>query len=309
MQKIYLFKKYYIVSIGFLLCNYYAQAQNKFPSTGSAGIGTTTPNASSILDMVSTTKGMLVPRMTKNQRDAIATPATGLLIYATNGVPGFYYYTGTAWQAITPKAGWLLTGNAGTNPATNFIGTTDAQPLIFKVNNQKAGYLGTTTNTAFGYQTLNATSGLYNTASGFQALYANTTGHDNTANGFWSLVLNTTGYYNTAIGGYSLYANSDGIGNTANGISALRFNTHGNDNTALGANTLFNNTTGYSNVAVGTNSLFNNTSGSNLVAVGDSALYNQNGGFGYNTAVGSKALYNNTQGTGNTANGSLNFIQ
>src|SRR5580765_4578658 len=99
-------------------------AQNIFPSTGSAGIGTTTPNASSILDIVSTTKGILIPRMTITQRNAIKTPATGLLIYQTNNAPGFYYYTGTVWKAITPKAGWFLTGNAGTDPATNFIGTT-----------------------------------------------------------------------------------------------------------------------------------------------------------------------------------------
>ena len=100
--------------------------------------------------------------MTKTQRDAIATPATGLLIYQTNSTPGFYYYNGTVWKAVTPKAGWSLTGNAGTDPTTNFIGTTDAQPLVFKVNNQKAGYLDNLNgNTAFGYQTLNAnTSGL-----------------------------------------------------------------------------------------------------------------------------------------------------
>ncbi len=323
MKKLYILKQNFVLSTALLFFTQYIQAQNIFPSTGSAGIGTTTPNASSILDMVSTSKGILVPRMTKNQRDAIATPAPGLLIYQTNSTPGFYYYTGTAWKAITPKVGWSLTGNAATDPATNFIGTTDAQPLIFKINNQKAGYLGTssTTNTAFGYQTLNAnTSGVSNTANGFQALYANagasynsaygvqalytnTSGHDNTANGFWSLFSNTIGYYNTATGGYALYANSDGIGNTANGISSLRFNTHGSNNTGTGANTLFYNTTGYSNVAVGSNALFNNTVGHNNVAVGDSVLYHQNNGEGYNTAIGSKALYSNTTGDINTATG------
>jgi hypothetical protein len=289
MKKKYSFQKWVAICICTLLFNNYIQAQNIFPSTGAAGIGTTSPDASSILDMVSTSKGMLVPRMTKNQRDAIATPATGLLIYVTNGIPGFYYYNGTAWTTVTPKAGWLLTGNAGTNPAINFIGTADAQPLVFKVNSQKAGYLGTnsTGNTAFGYQTL----------------YSNITGVDNTANGLWSLLSNTVGYYNTATGGFSLFTNSDGVSNTANGISALRFNTHGSDNTALGANTLFNNTTGYSNVAVGSNALFNNTTGYNNVAVGDSALYNQHEGDGNNTAIGSKALYSNTLGDQNIANG------
>src|SRR5215467_3925991 len=100
---------------------------NTFPSTGAAGIGTLTPNASSLLEINSTTKGLLISRMTKTQRDAIVSPATGLLIYQTNSTLGFYYYNGTEWTAVTQKSkGWSLTGNSGTNPSTNFIGTTDA---------------------------------------------------------------------------------------------------------------------------------------------------------------------------------------
>jgi hypothetical protein len=53
---------------------------NTYPLTGSAGLGTTTPTASALLDMTSTSQGLLAPRMTKAQRDAIASPATGLLI-------------------------------------------------------------------------------------------------------------------------------------------------------------------------------------------------------------------------------------
>jgi hypothetical protein len=295
MKKIYLLKQCFAISIGLLFFNCYAHAQtNTFPSTGSAGIGTTSPVTSSILEMVSTSQGMLVPRMTKVQRDAIYKPEIGLLLYQTNSTPGFYYYTGTAWAAVTPKAkGWSLTGNSGTTPATNFIGTTDVQPLIFKVNNQKAGSLDyLNANTGFGYQTLNA----------------NTSGSLNTANGYSALSLNTTGYYNAATGGYALQNNIGGIANTGNGISALRNNTNGSDNTAAGANALFYNTTGYSNVAIGTNSLFNNTTNTNLVAIGDSALFNNNGSAAFfqairNTAIGSKALYSNTIGSYNTANG------
>jgi hypothetical protein len=52
------------------------------------GIGTTTPAASALLDVSSTTKGILPPRMTTTQRDAIASPAAGLIIFntTTNGV-------------------------------------------------------------------------------------------------------------------------------------------------------------------------------------------------------------------------------
>lgn len=73
------------------------------------GIGTVTPNASSVLDIVSTTKGMLAPRMTTAQRIAITTPADGLLVYDTN-LKSFYYYSATAWVAI----------NAGGTTRLNF---------------------------------------------------------------------------------------------------------------------------------------------------------------------------------------------
>src|SRR5262249_20582607 len=83
-----------------------AEAQtNTFPTSGSAGIGTTSPNASSLLEVKSTTKGVLISRMTKAQRDAIVTPATGLLIYQTNSTPGFYYWNGTAWTAVASSSG------------------------------------------------------------------------------------------------------------------------------------------------------------------------------------------------------------
>ncbi|MCB4808287.1 hypothetical protein LG651_08485 [Tamlana sp. 62-3] len=59
------------------------------------GIGTTTPDASSILDIESTTQGVLTPRMTTAQRLAIATPAEGLLVFDTNE-DAFYYYDATA---------------------------------------------------------------------------------------------------------------------------------------------------------------------------------------------------------------------
>jgi hypothetical protein len=71
------------------------------------------PDASSMLDVSSTSKGFLTPRMTLIQRDAIASPATGLLIYQTDNTPGFYYFNGTSWvQSIGPAG---PTGAAGTN--------------------------------------------------------------------------------------------------------------------------------------------------------------------------------------------------
>ncbi|MCS7074866.1 MAG: hypothetical protein NZ108_10410, partial [Bacteroidia bacterium] len=105
------------------------QAQN-------VGIGTATPDASSLLDLTSTTRGLLTPRMTAAQRTAITSPATGLLVYQTDGTPGFYYYDGSTWVLIsTTSSGWSITGNSGTNPATNFIGTIDANDFVVRTNN------------------------------------------------------------------------------------------------------------------------------------------------------------------------------
>src|SRR3982750_1267862 len=111
---------------------------NVFPSTGAAGIGTTSPNTSSLLEIKSTNKGFLAPRMTKAQRDAIASPATGLLIFQTNSTPGFYYYDGSAWTAVSSAAtanAWSLTGNAGTTSA-NYLGTSDKKNFVLKTNKQ-----------------------------------------------------------------------------------------------------------------------------------------------------------------------------
>jgi hypothetical protein len=69
-------------------------------SIAQVGIGTNTPAASAQLDVSSTERGFLPPRMTSAQRDLIATPATGLLIFQTDNTPGYYFYNGTAWAAL-----------------------------------------------------------------------------------------------------------------------------------------------------------------------------------------------------------------
>ena len=70
------------------------------------GIGTTTPAPSAALEVTSSTnnKGVLIPRITATQKDAISSPAQGLLIYQTTAPIGFYYYIGTAWKLIANQA-------------------------------------------------------------------------------------------------------------------------------------------------------------------------------------------------------------
>jgi hypothetical protein len=53
-----------------------------------------------MLDIKSTESGLLIPRMTESQRNNINSPATGLIIYQTDGTAGFYYYNGSAWTAV-----------------------------------------------------------------------------------------------------------------------------------------------------------------------------------------------------------------
>jgi hypothetical protein len=180
---------FFAILISTVICN----AQNTFPSSGSVGIGTTAPNASSILEVKSTTKGMLTPRMTKSQRDAIATPATGLLIYQTDQTPGFYFYNGTAWTASISAAG-ISTGRVPRSNGTalvtgaiydngNYIGvgvtqnsryrilsrtsTSGELEIIGKsaVRGESNGYSGLTNNIyATGYLGVKSPSGIYSGA-------------------------------------------------------------------------------------------------------------------------------------------------
>lgn len=64
------------------------------------GIGTDNPNNAAALDIVSTTKGVLISRMSENQRVAISSPVTGLLVYQSNSTAGFYYYNGSQWLRL-----------------------------------------------------------------------------------------------------------------------------------------------------------------------------------------------------------------
>ncbi len=69
-------------------------------------------DGSAMLDVTSTDKGFLPPRVTQTQRDGISSPATGLLIYQTNETSGYYYYTGTDWIGITGTGAGAISASA-----------------------------------------------------------------------------------------------------------------------------------------------------------------------------------------------------
>ena len=236
------------------------------------GVATANINASAQLEVASTTKGMLIPRMTATQRTAISSPATGLLVFQTDAPIGFYYYTGTVWTIINSDSNVSGVPYTGATQAVN-LGTYD-----LTVNGLTVGKGRKDTGTA--YQ--------YNSAFGVSALGSFTGGTKNTALGFNALSSVTSTDQNIAIGAYAMGSTTDYFQQSvAVGNQSLQYN-KGSFNTALGSGAI---------------SSQNLTSASTyLVGVGALALLNNSSGQN-NTAVGSYALSANTTGNNNTALG------
>ncbi|HSK13497.1 MAG TPA: tail fiber domain-containing protein, partial [Phnomibacter sp.] len=292
----------------------------------SVGIGTSSPHASSLLEISSTTKGLLMPRMSTAQRTAIGSPAKGLMVF-DNDANSIWYHNGSVWVNAS-SGGWSLTGNAGTNPASQFFGTTDNQPVRFRLNNQWAGEWNPTSRNYFMGLAAGAsnTSGTGNIAIGAAALNKNTDrsflvamgdsalynngqgavfaidGTNNIAIGRRALFANTIGYDNTAIGYQALAANIEGARSTAVGTMALMQAVGFGSNTAVGYLSLGSNTTGGQNTGVGYLSLGSSTTAHGNTAIGHNALFASNTG-ARNTALGAWALLNNTSGQHNVAVG------
>jgi hypothetical protein len=235
---------------------------------------------------------------------------------------------------------WNLKGNNGTNPANQFVGTTDNKTLHFRTDNTVTGELNPVTGNVFwglraGQQTttgysnigigtdalkLNSTgirltaigdsalfsntTGSLNTANGYKALYSNTTGFSNTSGGYNALSDNSTGAVNTADGYLALNQNVTGWANTATGAYGLQSNISGLENTADGYAALSGNSTGYYNTSVGAWAMWTNITGVHNTALGAYAAYSNIGGYAsYNTAIGSEALAGTTNSQYNTAVG------
>ena len=125
-----LHKNHYLVF--FLLTTYI--------SIGQVGIGTTTPSTTFEIAASGTNDGLLIPRV--NTLTALGAAQNSALIYLTTTVgtntPGFYFWensTSTWIPLLDNYKGWTTSGNTGTNSATHYMGTTDAQALTFRTNN------------------------------------------------------------------------------------------------------------------------------------------------------------------------------
>ena len=217
-------------------------------ASAQVGIGTEIPHSSSLLELSSTTKGFLVPRMEEAQKNAISSPAQGLLIFQTNGTVGFYSYDGTNWRHLIDGSSQGLYFGPGTGNGNNNLA------------------VGTS---------MGSGTGIGNTAIGSRALenYSGVNFDYNTAVGYLSLKEVTTGQQNTALGAYSMDDLTSGNMNTAIGTEAL-INSTGDGNTALGRGTGWTLTTGSNNIIIGMGADVSLNNLSNAIAIGYDAIVN-----------------------------------
>jgi hypothetical protein len=288
---------------------------------GNVGIGTTAPLA-----------GLQVGTGAQAFSPTPALSTTGVLIKGNVEVDGKIYGDGSG---LTGLSQWTTSGNNIYYNAGN-VGIGTASPInTFEVTNYisfnatdlntKAGYeagknivSGAANNVFLGVGAGKSGSGTNaadsNTAVGYNALFANTSGSENSAVGANALYANTTGTQNVALGADGLRSNTTGAGNTAIGFQSLYSNQAVGRSTAIGTRAMYyaNNTTVdssiYGNVAVGFEALLGSSTASsntgyNNTATGYQALWSNTAG-DQNTAYGYQALYSNTIGDGLTAIGS-----
>ena len=287
-------------------------------TNGAVGIGQTAPDAKSILDIKSTVKGMLFPRMSTAQRLAIINNGStldasrnGLTVYDSTlhatmqwNAPSHHWDT-LMTSSLSNGLYWKLLGNTGTDTNINYLGTTDSTDLIFRTNGRerfriRANGLFYTANQGPGTSSIylgglagSVSTGSDNSGIGLSALQNNTTGSFNSALGSYSLDKNTTGMFNTASGFAALFNNTTGSNNTAIGDSSLYGNTSGYGNVGVGEKSLKDNTTAFGNTGVGKAALQINTTGFENVAMGDSAMAGNINVGTYNVGIGNKALLTN----------------
>ena len=305
------------------------------PAFAQLGIGTTNPAASAALEVSSpgNNKGILIPRLSAAQKDAIANPAEGLLIYQTTAPVGFYYYVGTSWKWIANATDLSSVGNAATATklatprninGVAFDGSADITvPAVTSISALTLGTSGTDLSSTvangsttpvitLNIPTASATnrgalsSADWTTFNGKQNTITLTTTGTSGAATFASNTLNIPNYGST-FSGYVPYkgaTDSVNLGAFDLTVNSLRVGRGGGGiatNTAIGNGALFANTTGANSTAIGNFALSKNVSAIQNTAIGSFALFENIVGTS-NTATGFQALRNNT-GSGNTANG------
>jgi len=268
-----------------------------FGTFAQIGIGTTSPDASAVLDMTSTSQGVLIPRMTTTQREAIATPVIGLQVYDTDTM-SVWSYNGAAWSNGTGGPGKFIDG--ATPDIAYYAGkvgiarntfsdahmlwvegvkSTDGTNTPIKVN---ADYTGTGTSIAT-YGLAASSRNLGTGTIGFAIASRSTTDNGNAGTmnngiGSWPEVINT-GTISTAVGSWPQIDNTGTVNYAAGLISFV-----GNSGTMT--------------TAVGQNAGIFNASGQSMNQAYSSYVYVQNDGI-LNEVFGSYIDFYGT-GTVNT---------
>jgi TM2 domain-containing membrane protein YozV len=260
------------------------------------------PNSSAVLDLKSSTMGLLVPRMSTAQVAAFGgalTPAeAGMLVYDTDS-SHFFFWDGAAFKVMSGTS--ILSDNDG-DTRVNVEESTDEDNIRFDLAGTERWVM-----TGRRLEPRNSGGSVY---VGEDAGASDTLSNDgNIAIGRSALYNNTDQGGLVAIGDSALFNNSIGATdpiqateNTALGSKSLISNTVGFSNTAAGYRAMFRNTSGWRNTAVGYEALFSNIDGYRNMAGGYKAMHSNTSGL-YNTATGYLALAGNMSGSGNTAAG------
>ncbi len=214
------------------------------------GIGTLSPDASAMLDVTSSSKGVLVSRMTTSQRTAVASPANGLLVFDTDTQTFWFFKTGSGWTQISNGPITLPYNTTENNPATLFsIANNGDGTSLEGINNTTtssiASIRGIVNSTAPG----GFSSGVRGINNGTSGLGIGVWGSQNGSGwGVYGSTPNGLGVYGNASGsGTGVYANStSGTGFTAtsvNGIPAsISVFNNSNNNNVLNVNSVGNGT-------------------------------------------------------------------
>jgi hypothetical protein len=293
-----------ILAMAFLYAADEARAQSFAINTDGS-----TADASALLDVKSNSKGVMIPRMNKAQKNAIVAPATGLLVFQiAPDSAGFHYYDGVKWLWLPASnsldtIAWKTAGNTGTNISNHFFGTLDNVPLSFRQNNKWIGRFDATTKNYY----IGAGSGANNIGTNNVAI-GDSVGYNSKASSA-VIIGDHAGYnINNFNGGYRSVLIGDYAGDSSVASwSTIVGNFAGRRNqrsgsTFFGSSAGENNTTGY-NCFIGDNTGLSNKTGTVNTFIGNLTGYNNNAN--YNTAVGSFALLNNSTSDNNTAVGAL----